>query len=222
MWRPTVLVKQWRWYPGTGWSDPTIPISGCHLVLAFGTRPRLEDPDLQHILEVLRGTAPLVGCASVDRADSGGTIGQGLIVTALRFERSGVQVAIGMPDSADHFANGQHIASQLDAPDLRHLFVFTESPRDGGSEVIRGIRSRLVGGEAIPGGMVCAGTSFETSWVLVNDTVAPGSALAIGLSGRDVQSGDAKMDGWMSFGPSHHVSAAHDSVLRELEGADGA
>ena len=217
-----MLVKQWRWYPGTGWSDPTIPIQGCHLVLAFGTRARLEDPDLQHILEVLRGPAPLVACAAVNDSDSGGTIGQGLVVTAVRFGRSQVRVAVGMAGAADSVTEGQQMAAQLDGPDLRHLFVFTDGPRDHRSELVRGLRSGLTGGEAIPGGLVCAGSDFEPSWVMANDRVGPELAVAIGLFGAAVPAGEGNPDGWAALGPRHQISAAHDSVLRELDGADGA
>lgn len=217
-----MLVKQWRWYPGTGWSDPTIPIAGCHLVLAFGTRARLEDPDLQHILEVLHGPAPLVGCASVDDADGGGTIGQGLVVTAVRFERSRVRVAVGLLGVDDSFAEGRRMAAQLEGPDLQHLFVFSDGPRDHRSELVRGIRDGLSGGAAMPGWLVCAANDFEPSWVMVSNRMGPQVAVALGLHRTAATGGEGKVDGWAAFGPRHQVAAPHDSVLRELEGADGA
>ena len=177
-----------------------------------------EDAPLADLDEAFPSSVVL-GCSTagevLDRAIDDGTV----TVAVVRFDGTRVSKAVApLPRAAESFAAGESLARQLDAPDLRAVFVLSTGLGVNGSELVRGVNSCLGADVVVTGGLAGDGTRFTGTWVLGWSGPQPGLATAIGLYGDRIRVGHGSKGGWDIFGPERKVTRSEGNVLHELDG----
>jgi hypothetical protein len=110
-------------------------------------------------------------------------------------------------------------ATQQGADDpLVHVFVLCDGLNVNGSDLIRGLLSRLPKDVTASGGLAGDGARFGETLVFTAGAPRSGIAAAIGLYGRRLQVGLGSMGGWDPFGPDRLITRSRGSVLLELDG----
>ena len=189
------------------------------LVLVFGAVERMTENGLVESLKSAFPAAELAGCTTAGEIGAGGVSDGALVVVALRFSGSRVQLAAtDLADMEDSRAAGQRLGLALAAPGLRHVLVLGQGVQINGSALIEGISEPLGTGVLLSGGLAGDGGAFERTWTLSNQGLSQRQIVAIGFSGEELRVGNGSFHGWRPFGPVRKVTRSADNVLFELDG----
>ncbi len=188
-----------------------------NLVLAFGAVSAL-----QHSASALARVFPQAiraGCSTAGEISSQGVQDGGLVVTALRFEKSRVaQVSTTLDTMADSFAAGRRLATALPIVGLRAILIFGQGVHINGSAVLAGMTDIVGSRIPITGGLAGDGGAFEQTWVLDANGASSKRLTCVGLYGDDLVFLHGSFGGWSPFGPARKVTRAEHNVLYELDG----
>ena len=189
------------------------------LVLVFGAVERMTENGLVESLKSAFPAAELAGCTTAGEIGAGGVSDGALVVVALRFSGSRVQLAAtDLADMEDSRAAGQRLGLALAAPGLRHVLVLGQGVQINGSALIEGISEPLGTGVLLSGGLAGDGGAFERTWTLSNQGLSQRQIVAIGFSGEELRVGNGSFHGWRPFGPVRKVTRGAGNVLFELDG----
>lgn len=189
------------------------------LVLVFGAVERMTENGLVESLKSAFPEAELAGCTTAGEIGAGGVSDGALVVVALRFSGSRVQLAAtDLADMEDSRAAGQRLGLALAAPGLRHVLVLGQGVQINGSALIEGISEPLGTGVLLSGGLAGDGGAFERTWTLSNQGLSQRQIVAIGFSGEELRVGNGSFHGWRPFGPVRKVTRSAGNVLFELDG----
>ena len=203
------------------WSLPRPPAldSTRTLVLAFGPSSLLDSPAPLQALARAFPSSQVLGCST-----SGEIIGQEVMddvlsVAVLRFEKTDLAAAtVAVQSASDSYAAGRKLAKELDAPDLRAVFVLSEGLQVNGSDLVRGLNEVLGTDVPITGGLAGDGARFQRTWVAHGTTVKSGLVAAVGFYGDHVVVGHGSKGGWDKFGPERTVTRSIGNVVHEIDG----
>ncbi len=189
------------------------------LVLVFGAVERMTEPGLVESLKSAFPEAELAGCTTAGEIGAGGVSDGALVVIALRFSASRVQLAAtDLADMEDSRAAGRRLGLALAAPGLRHVLVLGQGVQINGSALIEGISEPLGAGVLLSGGLAGDGGAFERTWTLSNRGLSQRQLVAIGFSGEQLRVSNGSFHGWKPFGPVRKVTRSAGNVLYELDG----
>lgn len=212
-------VAQHQWSIGSGWRAATGHSRDAQLVMTFGARQHLADPDVLAPLRARYPRAAFFGCSTSGEI-AGTTVSDDTVVaSALTFDRTQVRLAAtALAGEADSAGAGRRLAAELAAPDLTHVFVLSDGLSVNGSTLAAGLATGVGEGVVVTGGLAGDGTAFARTAVVAGTEVASGLAAAVGLYGRHIRVGCASLGGWDPFGPERMVTRARGNVLFELDG----
>jgi hypothetical protein len=106
------------------------------------------------------------------------------------------------------------LIAELNAPDLRHVFVLSDGLQINGSELAQGLNQA---GIPVTGGLAGDGTRFGKTWVMANAPAQSGRIAALGFYGHiTVKSGC--LAGWDEFGAERVVTKSVGNVVFEIDG----
>lgn len=202
------------------WSGP-FPVmdSPQTLVLVFGAAELGERDELFRRLAVEYPESHLIGCSTAGEIDQERIWDESLTVAIVQFERTRVQRAHAMIERAkDSYTAGRELAAQLREEDLRAVFVLSCGTDVNGSELVRGLNTRLPSHVSVTGGLAGDGNRFGETWVLSNGRTSPGVAVAIGLYGDAVRVSCGSQGGWDAAGFECVVTSARGNMIYELDG----
>jgi hypothetical protein len=212
-------VTQHQWSAAGGWPASSGAGRDAQLVMTFGARQRLADPDVLAPLRARFPKAAFFGCSTSGEI-AGTTVSDDTVVaSALAFDRTEVRLAAtSLAGEADSDGAGRRLAADLASPDLTHVFVLSDGLHVNGSALAAGLAAGVGPGAVVTGGLAGDGTAFADTAVVAGPRVGPGLAAAIGLYGPHVRVGCASLGGWDPFGPERIVTRARGNVLFELDG----
>jgi hypothetical protein len=189
------------------------------LVFLFGNRELLKKQEHIDFIRKAYPRARIVGCST-----SGDIIGEEvhnnhIACTAVWFEKTTVQIArepIGSMEES--YRVGEKLADQLSREQLVHVMVLSEGLNINGSELTKGLNSRLGDTVAVTGGLAGDQSGFEET-VIVNDQAGMKNlVIAIGFYGENLKVGYGSMGGWDSFGVDREVTRSKGNILYEMDG----
>jgi len=205
----------------SGWS-PALPQaldSPQTLLLAFCAPEIAQSPQ---VLAELRAAFPqsvLLGCSTSGEIAGESVHDASISLAVARFEHTRLVHAITPIDGAgDSFAAGLRLAQQLNAPELRAVFLLSDGLGVNGTPLVAGLRQGLPQGLSITGGLAGDGSRFVHTWVLDGATPTARAIVAVGLCGPRLRVGHGCDGGWSDFGPERLISRAEGNVLYELDG----
>ncbi|MBU6271957.1 MAG: FIST C-terminal domain-containing protein [Betaproteobacteria bacterium] len=206
---------------GIGWSHP-LPrqLDGPQtLVVVFGAAEHgPHDAALVELRAALPGSV-IAGCSTAGEIFGGGVHDDTLSVAIARFARTALRLALTpLADAADSRAAGARLASQLAAPGLRAVLLFSDGLQVNGTALVDGLTRQLPPAVAISGGLAGDGGRFRSTWVLSGAQCLTGHVCAVGLYGDALRVGLGTGGGWADFGPERRITRATGQVLYELDG----
>jgi hypothetical protein len=189
------------------------------MVLAFAAPSYGTQAQLLDDLGKAYPHSAVVGCSTSGEIDQTSVRDDSITVAVARFAHTRVRQAMTrLSSAADSFAAGASLADELNEQDLRGILVLSEGLNVNGSELVRGINSRLPAHVVVTGGLAGDGPRFERTWVLANGQPEPRGVVAVGVYGDRVRIGHGSKGGWDTFGPERVVTRSAGNVLYELDG----
>jgi hypothetical protein len=203
-----------------GWSQELPAIdSASTLVIVFGAPEYRDDTSALADLRRAYPQATIIGCSTSGEIFDTKIYDESLAVAIVRFERATLRdVAAPITRASESAATGASIAEALADDDLKGIFVLSDGLQVNGSELVRGLASKLPADVVVTGGLAGDGPRFEQTWILKDGELASGMVTAVGLYGDELHIGHGSKGGWDPFGPRRQVTRAEGNVLYELDG----
>lgn len=225
-------LETFFWHPQKGWSVPTLPSldSEQTLVLLFGTVEFIHDPDPIEHLKQIYPQSHLIGCSTAGEILGTYLFERTLCVAVVEFEETQLRSANYSVDldpetsSAKSYHVGRTLATQLQHPDLKGVFILADGLYINGSELLRGLNAILNPSSkqdqipTITGGLAADYHQFQQTWVLADGIPRLGNVAAVGFYGSQIQVSFGCQSGWTIFGPERRVTCAKHNILYELDG----
>lgn len=213
-------VMQMQWTRDAGLSGVQAQGHGpAHLVLFFGSRTSLQNPDSLGSIRRRFPSATLLGCSTAGEILDSRIYDDTVSLTAIRFDATRVAGAsVPIAEPADSYAAGAALARSLAAPDLVHLFVLSDGLHVNGSELVKGLSENLSSHVTLSGGLSGDGTAFGETIIVFGETISSRAVAAVGFYGDRLKVGCASLGGWDSFGAERLVTRSEGNVLYELDG----
>lgn len=210
-------VEQSTWTAAGGWQRDAA-LTGAQLVLVFGERAAITNPEMFGSLLTRWPSAHSVGCSTAGHIHGTDVFDDGVIATAVHFDHTAVAVATAPTTAADSAAAGAALALSLAKPGLVHVIVISEGLDINGEALVRGLGQHLPAGVSVTGGLSADGEHFRDTLVLCDGVPRRNSVAAIGLYGPRLKVGYGSLGGWDSFGPERQITRSKGNVLYELDG----
>ena len=207
-------------YENGVWSGAFPALDSNHtLVVAFAAPAFADRPEIVDELIHAYPTSIVTGCSTAGEIFQGQVIDDSITVAAIRFATTRVRRAYArLTSMTDSRAAGIAIADELAAADLRAVIVLSEGVAVNGSELARGINSRLPADVAVTGGLAADGSRFARTWVLAEGRAQSNVVVAVGLYGPDLRVTHGSRGGWDAFGPERLITSSTGNVLHALDG----
>jgi hypothetical protein len=152
------------------------------LVLLFGERELLKNRLHIGLVKQNYPFAQIVGCSTSGEIYNETIFNNEIIVTALFFEKTTIEVArepiYSMEDS---FSVGNRLAERLDKEDLVHVMLFSEGLNINGSELTKGINKRFNDKISVTGGLAGDQDHFLETVTVFNAAGETNQVVAIGF-----------------------------------------
>ena len=189
------------------------------LVFLFGNKELLKDQ--QHIDSVVYKypSAQIVGCSTSGEIYQEEVMNNHIVCTAVWFENTVVKISREHIHSMEEsFVVGEKLAEKLDNEHLVHVMVLSEGLTINGSELTKGLNSKLNDRIPVTGGLAGDQADFQETVIVHNRVVEKNMILAIGFYGDHLKVGYGSMGGWDSFGVDREVTKSKGNILFELDG----
>jgi len=189
------------------------------LVLAFGSVNHFGPGGHATGLHDLFPEACVIGCSTAGEIANDGVYDDSFVVTAAHFSSSKMKTALSpIKDMAGTLDAGVSIGRQLNAPDLKAIFVLGRGLDINGSALIQGIRDQVGPQIIITGGLAGDAGQFKKTFTVLNQDVAHDRVVAFGIYGKSLEITFGSRGGWDAFGPIRTVTRSKANVLFELDG----
>jgi hypothetical protein len=213
-------VEQSLWTQPGGW-EPAVGGLGAsaQVVLVFGGTELVKEGSGMDEVRAAYPQAHIIGCSTAGEICGTRVREDTLVATAIHFEHTSVAFAretVG--DIAQSFPVGKRLAETLLKDDLAHVFILSDGLRINGSDLVRGLTSRLPTHVSVTGGLAGDGSRFRETYVLWNGRPERDIVAAIGFYGSRLKVGYGSVGGWDPFGPERVVTRAKGNVLYEMDG----
>lgn len=214
-------LSTYQYSSAVGWNVPLNAEldSENTLLIIFGAAD-LEP--LKAGLDDLRGVfrcALWIGCSTAGEIYGSTLNDNTLTVAVVRFSKTTARLAAYQnTHAASSFQAGASLANQLAAPDLKAVFVISDGLSVNGSELVKGLSSRLPKGVIVTGGLAGDGSRFQQTWVMVDKIAQSDYITAVGLYGEYLGVSHGSQGGWDVLGPKREVTRAQGNVLFTLDG----
>ena len=214
-------TEQLQWTLQAGWDSP--PSDGfkenAQLVLVFGSRVAMENPDVFNSITDLYPTAAIAGCTTSGEILGADVFSESLVVTAIQFDHTHVQLAkVQIEDSQQSLKVGEELSRSLVSEDLTHVIILSDGLRVNGTDLVRGLQKHLPSQVQITGGLAGDGESFEKTLVCCDGPPTEGQIAAVGFYGSRLHVGYGSLAGWAPFGPERLITKSKSNRLYELDG----
>ena len=203
------------------WNEPFDPSldSENTLLLIFGELGRV--PELDSAIGELCEAYPraiTAGCSSAGEICDGELYEHSLVAAVIRMEKSRIRkVELPIASADDSERVGKMLASELLDEELKGIFVISEGLKINGTELTRGINSRLPEGVIVTGGLAADDDRFEVTYVL-DENCRPRSGIvsAIAFYGASLHLRAGYRGGWDRFGVERKITSSRKNVLYTL------
>jgi hypothetical protein len=205
----------------TGWAEalPAQLDSENTLVVIFGGAEYFDIPQPFEELKEQFPSSHIIGCSTAGEINGASISDSSLTVAVVRFEKTQLRsFSVPLSSSEHSYQTADSLAQQLDADDLKSVFVLSEGLHVNGSELVRGFNERLSDSVVITGGLAADGDRFERTWVIHDGKPTVSYVSAVAFYGGDVCVGHGSKGGWDIFGPERKVTRSKGNVLFELDG----
>ncbi|MGE0268651.1 MAG: FIST signal transduction protein [Candidatus Omnitrophota bacterium] len=214
-------IEQRIWTKEKGWS-PALSSpdgSGVELVILFGSTALIKEKQQFQEIKKIYPNASWIGCSTAGEIYGTQVHDDSLVLTAVHFEKTKIKcVHQQITNINNSYEAGGNLAQQLNADDLKHIFVLSEGINVNGSELVRGFNHKLLGKISVSGGLSGDAARFKETFIISDGEVYKEGAVAVGFYGNNIKVGYGSLGGWDSFGPERVVTKSRCNKLYELDG----
>ena len=214
-------ISRTLWTADSGWVPPPKTLAHpdqAELVLIFGATAHMKNGILKDVKKAFP-KAYICGCSTAGEIAGERVLDDSACVTAVHFEHSKFRTAVvSVAGPGDSFSAGEKLAASIPTENLVHAFVLSDGLSVNGSELVKGITSRLPAGVAVSGGLSGDGARFAETYVCADGEAQQKRVVLIGFYGNRLRVGCGSMGGWDSFGPERRITRSQGNVLYELDG----
>lgn len=209
-----------RWTKETGWTAPAGSVKSPQLVLYFGATSQLDGEAASvRQLAAKYPQAVVCGCSTAGEILGNRVYDDSVVAALIEFQATTVRaVAESTAKHADSKTLGQRAGAKLNAPDLRHVLIFSDGLNVNGTTLVAGFRETLPPEVAITGGLAGDGSRFQKTFVGLGTDVKPDQIVAVGFYGDALVVGYGSRGGWEGFGPRRRITRSEGNTLFELDG----
>ncbi len=212
-------IEQNCWREDHGWRSQLKPKPEVQLVLGFGARSILEDPDCYQELKKVFPSAQIACCSTAGEIQGERVLEDTFCITAITFENVRVASAgIQISDAGESFTAGRSLGEQLAADDLTYVLVLSDGLNVNGSDLASGLAEKLPEEVIATGGLSGDADAFSKTVVGLNSVAQSNLVVAIGFYGGQLKVAHGSLGGWDPFGPDRLVTKSSGNVLYELDG----
>ena len=189
------------------------------LIFLFGNRELLKKQEHIDWVRNIYPNGQIVGCSTSGEIFQEVVMNDNIVCTAVWFENTPIEIAREHIDSMEgSFMVGEKLAEKLDREDLIHIMILSEGLNINGSELTKGLNSKLNDRIPVTGGLAGDQADFNETVIIHNRAAEKNLVLAIGFYGQNLQVGYGSMGGWDSFGVDREVTRSSGNILYELDG----
>lgn len=202
-----------------GWSCKEFPKmdSSNTLILVFAAPGFISHPAPIEELAKAYPQSKIVGCSSAGEIYNAGVYDESLSVAIMQFEKTNIRVSKAELDAnKDSEKAGLNIGNQLNADDLKAIFVLSDGTNVNGTELVKGLNA-INKKITITGGLAGDGSRFKETWSIYEGKIIKNCVVGVGFYGEHVQIGHASKGGWDIFGPERRITRSQGNILFELD-----
>ncbi|HEU5048095.1 MAG TPA: FIST N-terminal domain-containing protein [Rickettsiales bacterium] len=188
-------------------------------VVLYFLSPAYPDKDAYlKALYIAYPGARLLGCTTSGEICGKEALSGTAISTAIKLQHTSIKIASTSVDNIhDSLGAGKKLASELNLPQLRLLFVLSDGLCVNGSDLVTGLSENLPEGITITGGLAGDGSSFKQTGIGVDGLPISGKVAAIGFYGDRFKVSCGSVGGWLKFGPERTITRSHENIIYELD-----
>ena len=167
-------------YAQGAWSQSFPQLDSVNTVVIAFAAPMFRDkPAAFTDLREAFPSSVIIGCSTSGEIDHTRIRDETISVAAVRFGETRVKhAATRLTDAKESFAAGVRVADELAAADLRAVIVLSEGLHVNGSELVRGLNSRLPETVVVTGGLAGDGDRFGQTFVIAQGAVETNGVVA--------------------------------------------
>lgn len=224
-------LEQRMYSPESGWDKEmnTELSSKAQLVLAFCPTQLLKQFSLMDLMKEYYPRAHVMSSSGHGEICGSQGLDEYLIITAVEFDKTPFEGAsIGLDQTTGSFNAGEMLAGSIplrvkgadgsSEEELKHILVFSDGMNVNGSELVKGISSRLPGSVTITGGLAGDAETYSETFVSWDEEPAQKRVAILGLYGSHIRIGCGSVGGWEPFGPERLVTRSKGNILHEFDG----
>lgn len=186
-------------------------------VLVFASRNKMESAEWLPLLQKAYPNTHLVSCSTSGEVYDSGLIDEAVTGMAVSLSRTNFEIHKDkLVDAQGSFALGESLAGKFTTEGLKHVLLFGDGWLVNGSDLVRGMYSRLGNEISISGGLAGDGANFSKTLVGLNTDIDQRMAVAIGFYGDALQVGFGSHGGWSELGEAYEVTEVEGRELLKL------
>lgn len=188
------------------------------IVIVFAERSLLETGIIFKKLHATYPNAKFISASSAGEINDNNSQENSAVCTTISFDQTPFQIAVdNIKNHKNSFELGAALVKKLPAKDLKYVWVVSDGGLINGDELIKGIQSVTGKSVMVSGGLAGDGAKFEKTVVGLDDNIASGNLVLMGLYGNKIKVGSGYQGGWDVFGPERTITKSTDNVLFEID-----
>ncbi len=214
-------TEQRMWIKEKGW----IPISdndlkdSAQLVFVFGDSSLFKKKGFFDEINEFYPKASLFGCSTAGEIAGAQVFDNSLVITAVLFEHTKLQFAeTKLKRMEESIKCGERLGEAFEKEGLTHVFVLSDGLNVNGSDLVKGLKTKIPSDVAVTGGLSGDQDRFKETFVFRDNLPEKNTIIAVGFYGERLKIGYGSMGGWDSFGPDRLVTSSKGNILYELDG----
>ncbi|SIS64467.1 FIST signal transduction protein [Chryseobacterium gambrini] len=199
-------------------NDENLDYQKAQLVLGYGCRNTLENPDFFEVMKAKFPYAEIALSSSSGEIFCNEVFDETVTVTAIEFSSSYIKTQqIDINDFQNSYEAGKALFKNICHENLRWVFVLSDGSKVNGSQLVKGLNEGRPEGVLISGGLAGDGDRFEKTVVGLNEVPVCNKIVAIGFYGEKLELSHASFGGWESFGLERTVTKSQNNILVEID-----
>ncbi|NNV56474.1 FIST signal transduction protein [Limnovirga soli] len=188
------------------------------LVLVFGERFLLEDSLVYAGIKEKYPNATVVTGSTSGEICNTGVFDDTVVTVAMYFEKTSLSFSKANINSfSSTYDLGKFVANALPKENLKYVLVISDGGKVNGTELTAAI-NEVVGDQVlVTGGLAGDKARFEKTIVGLNEDIAEGNVVLVGMYGEHIKVGCGLRGGWDMFGPERVITKASQNVLFEID-----
>ena len=188
------------------------------LVVVFGSSNIEPVKDGFDELVSLFPNSLIIGCSTSGEIYKNELHEKSLSVAVTKFEESKIRLNVIKINGIDSIDVGKKIAKNLNAKNLKSIFILSDGLNVNGSRLTKGVNEVIDSKVIVTGGLAGDDARFEKTWVVVNREIVSDYVTAVGFYRDSINIGYGSKGGWDRFGIDRKVTKSTDNILFELDG----